>query len=63
MKYDDLDILGFWLFCMLALVCGTVIVIREVRKGPPKRNRRRALPMPRPDERSSIEQFKRIHNV
>jgi hypothetical protein len=26
-----------------------------------KRNRRTGLPAPRPDERSSLEQFKRIH--
>lgn len=34
-------------------------IVIEVRKGP--RNKRVSLPQPRPDERSSIEQFKRIN--
>ena len=36
-------------------------IVIEVRKGP--RNKRVGLPQPRADERSSIEQFKRMHNV
>lgn len=34
------------------------VIVSEVRKGPG--NRRVGLPTPRPDSRSSIEQFKRI---
>ena len=51
-------------FLAVGIVCLVVLVVHEVRKGPPKRtNRRTSLPAPRPDERSSIEQFKRMHNV
>jgi hypothetical protein len=42
--------LGFIVCCLIGAVLGR-----------PKPNRRTGLPAPRPDERSSIEQFKRIH--
>jgi hypothetical protein len=58
---DDLDIALAGAFAFGLLVCIVCVVVHEVRKGP--RNRRTGLPAPRPDERSSIEQFKRIHSV
>ena len=50
-----------WQQCLLALcfivatLCAIVPAITR-----PRRNRRTNLPPPRPDERSSIEQFRRI---
>lgn len=53
------------MFVAITIACGLVVlggtVTRALRKAP--RNRRTGLPAPQPDERSSIEQFKRIHNV
>jgi len=48
-------------FAAVGIACLIAWIVREVRKGPG--NRRTGLPRPRPDERSSIEQFKRMHNV
>lgn len=50
-------------FGAMFFVCMAVWVAHEVRKGPKLTNRRTGLPAPRADERSSIEQFKRMHNV
>lgn len=50
---DVLVWLSVWAVGMLAIV--------GYRWRPKRRNRRVGLPDPRPDPRSSIEQFKRIH--
>lgn len=47
-----------------SLALAVWLIEREVRKGPGRiPNRRTRLPAPRYDERSSIEQFKRMHSV
>lgn len=48
-------------FGAMFFTCLIALVVHEVRKGPG--NRRTGLPQPSADERSSIEQFKRMHNV
>lgn len=56
----DGEVIAWFFFGGVALICATCLIAIEVRKGPGKSNRRRGLPAPRPDERNSIEQFKRI---
>lgn len=58
---DDLKVCLLGAFAAMFFTCLVVWIVAEVRKGPG--NRRTGLPAPRSDERSSIEQFKRIHNV
>lgn len=46
---------------LLGALCIASLFWPAVRRALRKRNRRTALPAPRYDARSSIEQFKRIH--
>lgn len=48
------------MFAAVGITCLIALIVHEVRKGPG--NRRTGLPKPRPDERSSIDQFRRIIN-
>lgn len=57
----DLEICLAGAFAAIGATCLIGWITHEVRKGPG--NQRTGLPAPRPDERSSIEQFKRMHNV
>lgn len=57
---DDLKACILGAFVAIGIVCLIAIIAHEVRKGPG--NRRTGLPAPRPDERSSLEQFRRIIN-
>jgi len=43
---------------VFAILCAIVPAVTR-----PRRNKRTGLPAPRPDERSSIEQFRRIHTL
>jgi hypothetical protein len=51
-----------WQSALLGL-CGAFLLlcVLSAASSRPKRNRRVGLPAPKPDPRSSIEQFKRIH--
>lgn len=57
---DDLKACIIGAFATMFFTCMVVWIVAEVRKGPG--NRRTGLPQPRSDERSSIDQFRRIIN-
>jgi hypothetical protein len=57
-KYDDLDLAGL-LVCLVLLAIWALFSFLLACRRP--RNKRTGLPAPKPDARSSIEQFRRIH--
>ena len=54
---SDGEVLAWFIFGTFGLICAVGIA------WPRKRNKRTGLPAPRRDNRSSIEQFKRMHNT
>jgi hypothetical protein len=52
----DGEVLAWRLIAVVALIA---LISMRPRRRP--RNKRTGLPIPRPDDRSSIEQFKRMH--
>jgi hypothetical protein len=49
-----------WAPALQSLLIGFITVVVLVTVRPRRRNKRTGLPAPRPDERNSIEQFRRI---
>jgi len=49
-----------WATALQSVLIGFMALVVLVTVRPRRRNKRTGLPAPRPDERNSIEQFKRI---